>query len=309
MLNTDDIRDQMLKLRQHLFLLVLCFGYLVSAHGQTVKPTGIIALMTDYGDKDFYVGAIKGAILSIYPQAKIVDITHQVSPYNIREGAFTLLMSSRDFPAGTIFVAVVDPGVGTARKAILLETNNGKFFIGPDNGLFTLVMREFGIKQVREIINTEWMRQGKQSTSFHGRDIFAPAAATLASGKSVEGAGPELKQYVTLPIQQAVVKNKKVIGEVIFIDRYGNIQVNFDAEMLEKISIRQGDYVKVKIGNKEKICKFVTTYGDVKVGEYLILNASTGFVEIAVNQGSVARQFNARPGSRVVMQEWKLNEQ
>jgi S-adenosylmethionine hydrolase len=283
-----------------LAILVVC---LVDANAQTGKPAGTIALMTDYGDRDFYVGAIKGAILSVCPQANIIDLTHNVSAYDIREGAFTLQMSSREFPPGTIFVAVVDPGVGTNRKPILLETKDGKFFVGPDNGLFTLVMREFGVKRVRDITNPEWMRKGKQSTSFHGRDIFAPAAAMLALGKPAEEAGPELVHHVALPIRQPSVEDKQVTGEVIFVDRYGNVQVNFGVEMLEKINVSSGDYVTVRIGDRKKVCKFVAAYGDVEIGEFLVLSASTGYMEIAVNQESAKEYFNAKIGLQIFVEK------
>jgi S-adenosylmethionine hydrolase len=292
-------------LRRHnlllLCLILVCFCQLIQA--QSVKPNGIVALLTDYGDKDFYVGAIKGVIFSRFSQAKVVDITHRITSYNIEEGAFTLLMSAKEFPTGTVFVAIVDPGVGTTRKPIVVVTNDGKLFVGPDNGLFTLVMQEFGVKEVREITNKTWMRKGRISTSFHGRDIFAPTAAMLASGKRAADAGPELKDYVTLKLHPAEVRDGKIIAEVVFIDQYGNIQINSNADMLERIGAKTGSDITVKIGTVEKQCRVATTYGDVPQGSLLLFRASTDLIEIAINEGSAAAAFNAGLGAKVTIQK------
>ena len=212
------------------------------------EPNGLIALLTDYGERDFYAAALKGVIYSIYPQAKVVDITHEVEPFNIHEGAVTLLLAARAFPPGTIFVAVVDPGVGTERRSIIVKTQNNLFFVGPDNGLLTLVMQEFGVQEIREITNEKWMRL-PVSYTFHGRDIFAPAAAHLAQGWPLAEAGPIVTDPIWLPIEVARVEDGKVIGQVLMIDQYGNIQANITGDLLAQIGLSVGDAVSVQVGD------------------------------------------------------------
>jgi len=271
--------------------------------GEVPAKAPIIVLMTDYGTRDFYTGALKGVIYSVCPEAIVVDITHEVTPFDIREGALTLLLAAREFPPGTVFVGIVDPGVGTARKPIVAETGNGDFFVGPDNGLFTMAIREFGLKRVYQITNPAWMHGGKISSSFHGRDIFGPAAARLASGSPPGEAGPPLSEWVSFPIRDPVIEGKKITTEVLFVDRYGNIQLNVGAHLLQSLGIHRGGDVAVTIEGKERLCKLVGTYGDVKEGDLLLLQASTGFMEVAVNLGSAAKVFGAKVGAPAVIEK------
>ena len=264
-----------------------------------------IALLTDYGDKDFYVGAIKGSILSRFPEARIVDLTHRVTAFNIWEGAFTLLMASREFPADTVFVAIVDPGVGTARKPIVVRTEAGRIFVGPDNGLFTLVMQECKVKEVREITNRDWMRPGRISASFHGRDIFGPAAARIASGRPVAEAGPERKEWVTLPIAPVRLEGTRMGARVIFIDQYGNIQINAGEDLLGAIGLKPGDSVRVTVGTSVLTVPWAATYGDVKTGCGLLFTSSTGFMELAVNEGNAAADTKAALGGEIFLEKAK----
>jgi S-adenosyl-L-methionine hydrolase (adenosine-forming) len=269
------------------------------------KSNGIIALITDYGSKDFYVGALKGSILKINPAANIMDLTHQVKSFDIREGMFTTLLSSQEFPAGTIFITIVDPGVGTQRRPIILETSDGKIFIGPDNGLLTMVMDKFGIKSVREITNKDFFRKEGVSKSFHGRDIFGPTAAYISLGKKIETCGKEIEDYKKIPIQNPKINENKVIGEVIFIDKYGNIQFNIGAYFLTSLGINLGDRVKIKIGNKITECTYVTTYGDIDKGSFVLFEASTNFLETAINENSAEKHFNAKLGDEVEIGKMK----
>jgi len=260
---------------------------------------GIVALLTDWGERDFYVGAAKGVALSIFPEVKLVDITHDVEPYNIMEGAVTLMLAAREFPAGTTFVAVVDPGVGTERRPIVVHTQNDLFFVGPDNGIFTLVMQEFGVKAVYHITNSSFMRPGKISYSFHGRDIFTPTATHIAAGRPVSEVGPVIDDYVLLDIEPARREGDALIGEIILVDVYGNLQANIGAALVEELGLQFGDEVWVTVGDTTVRSKFVNTYGDVPVGDDLIFIASTDLLEIAVNYGNAAERFNAGIGSPV----------
>jgi S-adenosylmethionine hydrolase len=263
----------------------------------------VIALLSDLGNKDFYVGALKGTIYSIYPDAVIVDITHQVSPYNIKEGALTLYLAEREFPAGTIFVAAVDPGVGTSRRPIVVLSLDGKYFVGPDNGIFNFIYREVGVQRVYQIKNPEWMRQARVSKTFHGRDFFGPVAAHLAAGWPLEEVGPEMKDYMLLSLTPVVKKGNRIKSEVTAIDRYGNVRLNVSEKLFSRLAVNPGEEVVVRLKNKTVKVKWVSTYGKVPVGASLLLISSTGFLELAVNRGSAARKYGLETGARVTIEK------
>jgi len=263
----------------------------------------VIALLSDLGNKDFYVGALKGTIYSIYPDAVIVDITHQVSPYNIKEGALTLYLAEREFPAGTIFVAAVDPGVGTSRRPIVVLSLDGKYFVGPDNGIFNFIYREVGVQRVYQIKNPKWMRQARVSKTFHGRDFFGPVAAHLAAGWPLEEVGPEMKDYMLLSLTPVVKKGNRIKSEVTAIDRYGNVRLNVSEKLFSRLGVNPGEEVVVRLKNKTVKVKWVSTYGKVPVGASLLLISSTGFLELAVNRGSAARKYGLETGARVTIEK------
>ncbi len=281
-------------------IVALVIGGLSGVPPVESKPNGVVAFMTDYGTKDFYVGAVKGVIYSTFPDARVIDITHEVTPFEVHEGAVTLWLAAREFPPGTVFVAVVDPGVGTERRAIAMETKNDLFFVAPDNGLLTLAMNEFGVEQIREVTNEEWMRL-PVSYSFHGRDIFGPAGAHLAQGWDLSEAGPEVTDPVMLQIEPAQVEENQVMGQVLMVDQYGNFQANIGGGMLAEIGLEFGDKVSVKVNETEIESVFVNTYGDVPEGDDLIFVASTDLVEISINMGSAAEKFGAEIGSPVTI--------
>jgi S-adenosylmethionine hydrolase len=263
----------------------------------------VIALLSDLGNKDFYVAALKGTIYSIYPDAVIVDITHQISPYNIKEGALTLYLAEREFPAGTIFVAAVDPGVGTSRRPIVVLSLDGKYFVGPDNGIFNFIYREVGVQRVYQIKNPTWMRQARVSKTFHGRDFFGPVAAHLAAGWPLEEVGPEMKDYMLLSLNPVVKKGNRIKSEVTAIDRYGNVRLNVSEKLFSSLGINPGEEVVVRLKNKTVKVKWVSTYGKVPVGASLLLISSTGFLELAVNRGSAARKYGLEIGARVTIEK------
>ena len=263
---------------------------------------GLVALLTDYGNRDYYVGALKGVIYSIYPEARIDDITHQVTPFNIWEGAYTLSLAAKEFPKGTVFIAVVDPGVGTGRKAIVLKTKDNKLFVAPDNGLLTFVAEEMGIHSIREIKNKAYMRPKESfSTTFHGRDIFAPVGAYLASGVPMSSVGPEMEDFVRLKIPRAKVKNEKIRGQVIRVDIYGNVITNISDSLLNGAGIKLGDLITVKLNEHTFTVKFVRTYGDVPKGEKLCHLESRRLLEISINKGHLAETLNINVGDQIVI--------
>jgi len=288
-----------------LFSSSCSFPFYHRAPASKEKPVSkkVIALLTDLGNKDSYVGALKGTIYSIYSDAVIVDITHQIPPYNIKEGALTLYLAEREFPAGTIFVAAVDPGVGTSRKPIVVLSLDGKYFVGPDNGIFNSIYREVGVQRVYQIKNPKWMRQARVSKTFHGRDFFGPVAAHLAAGWPVEEVGPEMKDYMLLSLNPVVKKGNRIKSEVMAIDRYGNALLNIPEKLFNSLGVTPGEEVRVNLKNKKIKVKWVSTYGKVPEGASLLLVSSTGFLELAVNRGSAAKKYGLEIGARVTIEK------
>ncbi len=281
------------------------FYHRAPASKEKTASKKVIALLSDLGNKDFYVGALKGTIYSIYPDAVIVDITHQIPPYNIKEAARTLYLAEREFPTGTIFVAEVDPGVGTGRRPIVVLSLDGKYFVGPDNGIFNFIYREAGVQRVYQIKNPKWMRQARVSKTFHGRDFFAPVAAHLAAGWPVEEVGPEMKDYMLLALNPVVKKGNRIKSEVTAIDRYGNVLLNIPEKLFSSLGVSPGEEVVVGLKNKTVKVKWDTTYGKVPVGASLLLISSTGFLELAVNRGNAARKYGLKIGARLTIEKRK----
>jgi len=209
----------------------------------------IISLLTDFGLKDPYAAEMKAVILSLCPNARIVDITHLVEKFNVRMGAFTLASAAPYFPKGTIHVAVVDPSVGTKRRALLVETDEA-FCIGPDNGVLMLAAKKHKIKHVYSITNKRYMLPEVSST-FHGRDIFAPAAAHLAKGSRPDDFGPEIKDYLVPEFAEPQVSLNELTGEVLYIDDFGNIITNISKNHLEKIGVTEGSKLRIKLQKKD----------------------------------------------------------
>jgi len=288
----------------HLCLVTSCafpFGHRAPKK-ETPPPPKVIALLTDYGDKDFYVGALKGIIYSIHPEATVVDITHQISPYNIKEGALTLYHAAQEFPAGTIFVAVVDPGLGTEIKPLVVHTLDGKYFVGPDNGIFNLIFQEVGITKVYQIKNPTWMRQAGISKTFHGRDIFAPVAAHLAAGWPIEEVGPEIKDYLLLSLSPAKREGNRIQGEVTSVDHYGNVILNIPKNLIEELGVNGGAPLLVHIKGKKVKVTWGSTYSDVPEGKEVLLISSADFLELAVHRGNVAKKYGIQVGEVITIE-------
>ena len=274
--------------------LLLLFLIVASLTPATMgaQPNGLVIMITDFGVKDFYVGAMKGAMYKVFPQAKIDEISHGVSKFDIKEGAYTLAKAAPEFPTGTVFVGVIDPGVGTQRKPIAMKTQNGHYFIAPDNGLLTLIGDSMGVAEVREITNRDVMRQDVQSSTFHGRDIFGPAAAHLAKGFAFEKIGPVLKEHVQLPISFAKIVDDAIIGQIEVIDEYGNVITNIRPDLFEKLGVQRGHTIEVEFSHhRSVVCKYVKAYGDAPVGSGVGLFGSGGVFEVAVNQGNLAKEL------------------
>ena len=256
----------------------------------------LITLLTDFGTKDSYVAEMKGVILGICPSADIVDISHEVDKFSIRMGAYILASATRYFPKGTINVAVVDPGVGTRRRGLCVETAHG-FYVGPDNGLLALATQNQGIKRTHVIRNHQFMLSNVSST-FHGRDVFAPVAAHLANGIKPSNLGPETKKILVPKFATVVRDRNRVVGEVIHIDAFGNTVMNIAKR---EIGTRTGRRLRFKTDAREIELKFYKTYGEVEPGEPLTLIGSHGFLEIAVNQGDASKVFKLKSGDPIAV--------
>src|SRR5437588_8071851 len=260
----------------------------------------IIVFMTDFGTANDAVAICKAVILGIAPEARIMDITHQVTPYSIEESARFLQGVTPYYPAGTIFLVVVDPGVGTSRKAIAVKTKKGQYFILPDNGLITPVLDRDGHESAREITNTDWMIQAPISSTFHGRDIFSPVAAHLAAGGDFFLVGPEISQLVRLNPKTATVSDKGIQGDVIGLDDpFGSLITDIPGDEFKKLAYRFGDKVPLLLDKKPVTLTYVKTFMEVPVGEPLLYVDSRGRVGIAVNQGNYSKQIGVTPPATI----------
>jgi len=279
-------------------LLALTLVVHALAGAQTGKYPQTIVFMTDFGVLDDSVAICRGVMYSIMPEVRIVDLTHQVRPFSILDGARFLYGATPYYPAGTVFVVVVDPGVGSTRKAIVAKSKRGQYFVLPDNGVITLVEQRDGIESVHEITNTDWMIGTKLSSTFHGRDIFSPVGAHLARGEAWTKVGPEMPvtSLVRLEWKAAQLDRRGVSAEVIATDGpFGNLVTNLDGEDFLKLGYQRGQEVPVKIGGKEMRMKFVRTFSDVALKEPLLYIDSRGRLGLAVNQGSFVAAYGVNP--------------
>jgi hypothetical protein len=263
----------------------------------------IITLTTDFGLRDPYVAEMKAVILNIKPNAKIIDITHEIEKFSIRMGAYVLASAAPYFPKNTIHVVVVDPGVGTKRKPIIIKTKNA-YYIGPDNGVLVLAAKNEGILHVYEISNREVMLP-KLSDTFHGRDIFAPAAAYLANGTPLSQFGPEIHHIVVPEFTNVVKQKDKVTGEILHVDGFGNLITNISKRELKLMDVNETVNIRLKGRRlKLKLCK---SYASVKPGEPLAIIESHNFLEISVNQGNASERFNVKVGDKITLYRFCSN--
>jgi S-adenosylmethionine hydrolase len=261
-------------------------------------PRPTIVFMTDFGVVDDSVALCKGVMYSIAPEVRIVDLTHQVTPYSILDGARFLYGATAYFPAGTIFVVVIDPGVGSTRKAVVVKSKRGQYFVLPDNGLMTLVQDRDGLESAREITNRDWMIGAALSSTFHGRDIFSPAGAHLARGDEWTQVGPELDiaKLVRLDITPVRLDDRGLSAQVIATDGpFGNLVTNISGEDFLKLGYTRGQTVPVIIGKTELKLPFVRTFSDVPLHAPLLYIDSRGHVGFAINQGSFASIHGIKP--------------
>ena len=259
-------------------------------------PRPTIVFMTDFGTANDAVAICKAVIYSVAPDVRLTDITHQVTPFSIEEGSRFLAGVTPYYPPGTVFLAVVDPGVGTSRKAVIVKSKRGQYFVLPDNGLITPVIERDGLDSAREITNPAWMIQSAVSSTFHGRDIFSPAAAHLAAGWDYHLAGPEVAQLVQLMPKSSTTTDRGIEGDIIGLDDpFGSLITDIPGDEFKKLGYRLGDKVTVRINKKPVNLPYARTFMDVPVGESLLYIDSRGRVGIANNEGNYSKKFGITP--------------
>ena len=261
-----------------------------------LTPSRIITLMTDFGTSDHYVGVMKGVILNINPQAQIVDITHTIPPQDVHAAAFLIDSAYRYFPTGTIHVIVVDPGVGSERRALVCHTETA-YFVCPDNGILTHILRNEERIHTVAVENSAYFLP-QVSNTFHGRDIFAPVAAHLSHGIGIDRLGNPVTHPVQLPVPRPEVTDKAVIGQVIWIDSFGNLVTNVSHEILELLEGQ--DSVVIHAGGAE-IDRLNCSYAESAVGEVLAIIGSFNRLEISINQGNAAQVLGLKRGDRIAI--------
>lgn len=261
----------------------------------------IITLLTDFGTTDTYVSVMKGVILSICSEVTIIDISHAVNKFDVRHGAFLLSQATPYFPENTIHTAVVDPGVGKFRRRIIVKGNRC-YYVGPDNGVLSLAIKQEGFIKAVEIKEKHFLLPDPSST-FEGRDVFAPVSAHLAAGVNIDEFGPELSNIVTPSFSRPIIKKDKIIGEVLHVDEFGNLITNIQESFSEAFDAVERSLFKVKIDKVCKIIKFSRTYGDVPVSTPTLLYGSSKFLEISVNKGSAKKFFKAHVGCKTVIEK------
>ncbi|MBW2107655.1 MAG: SAM-dependent chlorinase/fluorinase [Deltaproteobacteria bacterium] len=259
-----------------------------------------ITLLSDFGLTDEYVGVMKGVIASTCPQARVVDITHHIARHNVRQAAFVLNNAFRYFPKGTIHVSVVDPGVGGSRRIVCARVD-GHFFLAPDNGLLTLVVRSGGLESLHAVTNEAYFLKPVSKT-FHGRDIFAPVAARLGRGEKIEAFGKRLvlNDLCVLDIGEPGISDDGTLsGEIVWVDHFGNLVTNIDLDVFEGfVGPPPWDTVTIRLAASQ-VQGLQSSYEDVEPGRPLALFASRGLLEICVNQGDASSYFKATAGQRV----------
>ena len=284
--------------RLAVFVLAMACGLQTAVAKQTARaaPSHTIVFMTDFGAANDAVAICKGVMLQTDPQVRIFDITHLVTPFSIAEGARFLAGTAPYYPAGTVFVVVVDPGVGSERKAVVVKSKRGQYFVLPDNGLITPLIDRDGLEGARVIANRDWMFHDALSSTFHGRDIFSPVGAHLARGDDWREVGPELQQLVRLELPVAKLEADGIHGSVIALDDpFGNLITNVSKAEFLKLGYELSEMVNVKVGQQTFTVPYVKTFSDVAVDKPLLYVDSRGRVGLAVNQGNFSEKYHVDP--------------
>ena len=269
------------------------------ALARPAKPAGPILFLSDFGTKDGAVAACKGVMWSIAPRAAVVDLTHEVPPYDIAAAGELLEQAAPYYPPGTIVVAVVDPGVGGPRRGLAARTRAGHLLVGPDNGVFTRLLDREGLALAVELKEARYFRASDPSSTFHGRDVFAPVAAHLARGERLEALGPPMEpERLKIPVAER--RGERLLGEVRYVeDPYGNVVTNIPLALLDALGAKVGDELEVEIGGKSRLLPYRKTFGEVPAGAELALIHSRGVLSFSINKGDFAARYGVKRGYTV----------
>jgi S-adenosylmethionine hydrolase len=260
---------------------------LASSAGAAGPPT--VVFLSDFGTRDDAVAICKGAMLTEEPSLRLIDLTHEVPPFSIADGARLLADTAAHYPSSTVFLAVIDPGVGSERKPMVARSKRGQLFVLPDNGLVTLVADGQGLAGAREITNAAWMRPAGRSSTFHGRDVFAPVAARLARGDDWTQAGPPIETPARIEVRTAAIDGDVLRGRVVAIDGpYGNLITDVPAALFTSLGWTMGDRVAIEIGTTRLTLPFVRTFSEVPPGTGLLYVDSRARLGVAINKGNFA---------------------
>lgn len=280
-------------------LLLVALSPLLSGCQSSRSMSNLVALFTDFGSGDPYVGQLKGAIKTIHPESEILDLSHENAAFDIATASYLLAKSTRTLPAGTVIVAVVDPGVGSNREGLVVQTQTGRIYVAPDNGLLTEVLAREGLAEARILQNPKLNLPGSSSATFHARDIFGPVAAHLVSGISLESCGPKAEKVMRLPRPLATVMANQAKGQVLYIDHYGNILSNIPGSELNKL--KPGQLLSLTLRGKNVSVPFLRTYAEAPADRPFALINSDGELEIAIAKGHAAKELGAKVGDPLVL--------
>lgn len=286
-----------------LALALLASGCGPQVDSDNVGPSApaTILFLSDFGQRDGAVAVCKGVMLGIAPDARILDLTHDVPAYDVENAAEVLEQAVPFYPSGTVTVAVVDPGVGSERKSIAVRTKKGHLLVGPDNGIFTLVIDTEGLDRAVELRNPRYFLRPSTSFTFHGRDVFSPVAAHLAAGVAIDSLGPAITP-VRLPIQRARRANGGIEGRVRYVeDPYGNVVTDIAPALLDSAGFRVGDTLRVTVGARTVVLPWVNTFSDVATGAPLAVMHSRALLSFSLNMGDFAKRHGVKRGDPVIV--------
>jgi len=264
-----------------------------------VQRHPVIALLTDFGEDDFFVASLKGVIVSINPEARVIDITHRIPSYEISVGSFILRAVYKYFPEKTIFLVIVDPGVGSSRRILLMKSKK-HYFIAPDNGVLSGVLVQEQDVAIREITNTKYFLSDTSRT-FEGRDKMAPAASWLSLDIPIEEFGPKTIQVKRAVEYETEFDGNEISGRILYEDKFGNLITNLSGDIVEEfLSKSKDNRFIIRAGNTE-VLSFLSSYSDVEKGNFLCLIGSLGLLEIAVREGSAAKKLKMKTGDKIII--------
>lgn len=280
-----------------LFLAVWSAGCGATVGGG--RAHGLVAVVSDYGAKGFYSGALIGATLRTNPAARVVTITNEIAVFNVAQGAYVLAEAAEEFPPGTVFVCAVTPGAGG--RTIAVRTRNGQVFLAPDNGLLTYVIDRFGVAEARAIENRALLVRKQASLVFVGRDVLAPVAGRLSAGLALSKVGPPAGDLKRLHVEKPEISGAKLIGQVVYIDRYGNLLTNIPGKLVRDVGAKLGEPWRVLVGAQTVKATFAKAYGDVPKGSWLFLINAEDRVEVARNMANAAEVVGAVEGNELAL--------